>query len=421
MGTMLRLSEIPTDRPLRESLYDAEGLVVVTSGTKVTRAQLEQFAERGLKFLELGEPVPLDRASSPTEQSPAKATAGTTAGGTGRRPAPANRPSLTTEQTGDNAATQCDQNKPKPYNAEMARRVERLVNRASGFVSNLGIALVKGTLRDVSPIHEVAAEFLYELRGDCDQVVAAAIFNPIDQELSVRSVQMSILSMAICRAMKLPESEWLSAGSAAMLHDMALFHLPECDRYPHAGMQLESRKIYETHPAIAYDSLEKVTNVDGTVRITVLQVHEQSDGSGFPAGITAPRIHRLARILNVADAYLRLVSCGFGGHRIFPADAMAYLMHHSCDGRFDPAVTCGLIKAISLYPLGSLVQLNNYTSARVIRCNPESPLKPVVVPAGEEQVVDLSTANNLCVGDVVDDPEFDRRRLTVGEFDRIFW
>jgi hypothetical protein len=66
------------------------------------------------------------------------------------------------------------------------------------------------------------------------------------------------------------------------------------------------------------------------------------------------------------------------------------------------------------------VQLNNYTSARVIRSNPDSPLKPVVVTNGDNQVIDLSTSN-LSVGDPADDPEYGRRRLPSGEFDRILW
>jgi HD-GYP domain-containing protein (c-di-GMP phosphodiesterase class II) len=205
-----------------------------------------------------------------------------------------------------------------------------------------------------------------------------------------------------------------------MLHDMALFRLPEQERFPHPLMRPESRQVYEWHPAIAYDMLEKVRETDGSIRLIVLQTHEQADGSGFPRRITLPRIHRLARVLNVVDTYIRLVGCGCDGQRIFPADAMAYLMHHSCVGRFDPEVTCGLIKVVSLYPVGSLVTLTNSKQARVLRSNPGSPLQPVVMVDGGHELVDLSQSE-LDVENPSDDSDFGRRRLPSGEFDRILW
>jgi HD-GYP domain-containing protein (c-di-GMP phosphodiesterase class II) len=287
-------------------------------------------------------------------------------------------------------------------------------------VSELGTALSEGTLRDSGPIHDVADSYLKELCGDVDQVVAETLGKPSDRDLALRSVQMSVLAMAVCRAMKLPESDLATVGAAAMLHDMALFRLPEKERFPHPLMKPESRQVYEWHPAIAYDMLEKVRETDGSIRLIVLQTHEQADGSGFPRRITLPRIHRLARVMNVVDTYIRLVGCGCDGQRIFPADAMAYLMHHSCVGRFDPEVTCGLIKVVSLYPIGSLVTLSNSRAARVIRCNPDSPLKPVVMLEGESVPVDLSKSD-LDVEDPSDDENMGRRRLPSGEFDRILW
>jgi HD-GYP domain-containing protein (c-di-GMP phosphodiesterase class II) len=421
MGTILRLSEIPTDRPLSEALYDTEGALVMRCGTRVTDQILKQFADRGFDFLELGEPeAPYLRTARAVENQFSGSSGSSTATVTAPPPAASTAPTPADCPASTNSSAAAGKEKLRPYDPEVSGRVTHLATRASAVVSDLGIALVDGTLRDAAPIHEVAEQFLNEIRGDCDQVVAETISNPNDQELAVRSVQMSVLSMAICRAMKLPEADWATAGSAAMLHDMALFRLPEAERYPHALMKAESRQVYESHPALAYDMLEKVRDIDGTVRIIVLQTHEQADGSGFPRRITLPRIHKLARVLNVADSYIRLVGCGCDGQRIFPADAMAYLMHHSCAGRFDPAVTCALIKVVSLYPLGSLVQLNNYTSARVIRCNPDSPLRPVVVPEGESRPIDLSESH-LSVGDPIDDPELGRRRLPSGEFDRILW
>jgi HD-GYP domain-containing protein (c-di-GMP phosphodiesterase class II) len=205
-----------------------------------------------------------------------------------------------------------------------------------------------------------------------------------------------------------------------LLHDTALFCLPEDERYPHAMMQPDSRRVYDSHPAVAYHMLEQVGNLDNTARVVVLQVHEQLDGSGYPRATKAPRIHPLARIVNVADAYIRLVSCGGGGQQLYPADAMAYLMYHSCAARFDATATSGLIKAVSLYPLGSLVQLDDETTARVIRCNADFPFQPVITLPGDDEPIDLATSN-LRIDAPADIPSYGRRRLPKAEFSSILW
>lgn len=308
----------------------------------------------------------------------------------------------------------------RSYRPETSNRVDQLAQHASEVVAEIGVSLATGSLRDATPIHELADQYLSELHGDTDQVLAETLSKSSDRDLALRTVQMSVLSMAVCRAMDLPEPDWSTAGVAAMLHDMALFRLPEDERFPHPLMKPESRQVYGWHPVIAYDMLEKVRQTDGSIRLIVLQTHEQADGSGFPRRITLPRIHRLARVLNVVDAYIRLVGCGCDGQRVYPADAMAYLMHHSCAGRFDPEVTCGLIKVVSLYPIGSQVMLSNTQQARVLRANPRQPFKPVVLVDGQTQPIDLSSSpwEVETPQETIESP---RRRLPSGEFDNILW
>ncbi len=392
-------------------------------------ARLKSLAHRGMQFFELDHsrthgptPQPLSRSSAGLDPDPVLVPAPVAAGpqGTGSLVMPAIAPPSAAALAPDSDEAAPPISSLRQYQDEVTARVERLAQHASGVVAEFSAALIQDSLRDATPLQDVADQYLSELSGDGDQVVAQTLAKRADRDLALRSVQMSVLSMAVCRAMAMPESDWMNAGVAAMLHDMGLFRLPETDRFPHPLMKPESRQVYEWHPVIAYDLLEKVRQIDGSVRLVALQTHEQADGSGFPRHLTLPRIHRLARVLNVVDAYIRLVGCGCDGQRIYPADAMAYLMHHSCAGRFDPEVTCGLVKVVSLYPIGSQVMLSNTKQARVLRANPAQPFKPVVLVDGENQLVDLATSN-LVVEAPQDDIDSGRRRLPSGEFDHILW
>ncbi len=420
MGQILRLAEIPLDTPLSDSLYDGNGVLLVRQGSMVTSNQLKDLARRGLQFLELGAPLdvePLDESPAVVipEMGPGLAPRGTESDrrDDGRLEEAAHpSPPPTTDWV-----EMCR----RPLDPAITDRVEALVTQAAKMVEELGQALANGTLRDAAPIRDVANQFRKELLGDPDQTLTAALRQTQDQELAVRSVQMSVLSMAIAGAMNLIERDTMVLGTAALIHDMALFSLPEPQRYSRTATRPEARRVYESHPGIAYDMLERVRDVDGTVRIVVLQTHEQADGSGFPRRITTPRIHRLARVTNVADAYLTLVGCGFGGQKLFPADAIAYLMHHACAGHFNPDATSGLVRAVSIYPVGSLVRLSDDRVARVARLQPERLTQPVVQPIGGGELIRLNDRNPIAIVSPLDDEDLLRHRLPAGEIEKVLW
>ena len=135
------------------------------------------------------------------------------------------------------------------------------------------------------------------------------------------------------------------------------------------------------------------------------------------------RTHRLARVVNLADAYLTLIGCGTGGQQIMPADALAYLMHHSCAGRFDSAATCGLVRAVSLYPLGSMVMLSNNRTARIVRVVDQKPTSPVVSFVDEDGSDTLAKLDEtgLKILRPLDEMALSRRRLPATDFDEILW
>ncbi|MBS0202605.1 MAG: hypothetical protein JSS49_06865 [Planctomycetes bacterium] len=72
-------------------------------------------------------------------------------------------------------------------------------------------------------------------------------------------------------------------------------------------------------------------------------------------------------------------------------------------GRFDAAAVRSLLRVVSLYPVGSCVWLNDGRVGRVIRSNPESVDRPIIVAMDLEQdppdlrEVDLATRPELNV------------------------
>jgi hypothetical protein len=129
-----------------------------------------------------------------------------------------------------------------------------------------------------------------------------------------------------------------------------------------------------------------------------------------------------ARVLNVVDAYLEIVDPLFRRVGVVPADALAQLCMHAARGVFDREAVQALLRATSIYPVGSLVQLSDNRQAMVIRSNAEDPLQPIVriVQPPEYPVADLTQWPASIEGPSESDTEV-RRRISKREMGLPLW
>jgi HD-GYP domain-containing protein (c-di-GMP phosphodiesterase class II) len=254
-----------------------------------------------------------------------------------------------------------------------------------------------------------------------DQTLHEVLVSEDDRDLAQRCTQLSVLSMSLAMELQLDATKVRQVGTAALLHDIALFGLDEAQRVPSPQMTSASRGLFRNHPLLADRLLEPIRGIDLNVRAVVRQVHEQLDGSWFPIRLTSSRIHNLARLVNIADAYLTLLEPGLGREGIIPADAMAYLVHHTCEGRFDPAAMKALLQTLSLYPIGSLVELSDRSEARVLRARRGHPQQPVVIRLDALQtIIDLADSP-LSIREPLNDASHPRRRLPTHQIGQVMW
>jgi HD-GYP domain-containing protein (c-di-GMP phosphodiesterase class II) len=128
---------------------------------------------------------------------------------------------------------------------------------------------------------------------------------------------------------------------AGRLHDIGKLVLPEEVLRKPDALTDEERRIVESHPAIAFRTLESL-GLD-TVAAWVLHHHERWDGRGYPDGLTGEQIPLAARILFVADAYESMTAAHVYRRARTPDEALAELVR--CAGsQFDPAVVAALVE-----------------------------------------------------------------------------
>jgi putative nucleotidyltransferase with HDIG domain len=121
------------------------------------------------------------------------------------------------------------------------------------------------------------------------------------------SERVSVVSVAIGRALNLSEDEIEVIRLGALLHDIGKIGVPdEVLRKPGALTSAEFEAIRQ-HPVLGARILRSVPFLARHIAIVELH-HERPDGRGYPKGLRGDDIPLAARIVHVADAYDAITS-----------------------------------------------------------------------------------------------------------------
>lgn len=188
----------------------------------------------------------------------------------------------------------------------------------------------------------------------------------------------------------------IGLGTTAFLHDIGMLNLPEGleDRDEKSPTRtgkfgrkrqtdLSSEKstgeqglVLRQHPIYSLQKLEGIDEVTDDIKMAIYQGHERIDGSGYPEGVKGKEIHEYAQIIGIADTYQTLTSSSRAG-KTLPHEAMKTIINYR--KQFNPKIIKAFINQVSIYPIGSLIQLNNSEIAKIIDTNKNSPLRPKIV------------------------------------------
>ncbi len=216
------------------------------------------------------------------------------------------------------------------------------------------------------------------LTADIDSLMAQYITGCPDSALARHCLRMSQLAMAIAAEMELNAENVQRIGMTALLHDWGMLRVPESIRLSEDPPKRWDRMELERHVSYTADLLDRLEGLPSIVPVISYQVHEKLNGSGYPRRKIDSNIHLFARILHVADDYVTLTTPMGWRPAVMPYAAIAGLLQQVHGRASDPAVLRSLLRVLSVFPLGSSVQLSDGSEAVVIRSNGDLYTKPIV-------------------------------------------
>jgi len=149
-----------------------------------------------------------------------------------------------------------------------------------------------------------------------------------------------------------------AALAAALTMNIGMLALQEELYWTSNPLGQDQRAALRQHPDMSVLALRERGVGDPAWLEIVAQHHEALDGSGYPRGIGGVEIRREARVIVLADRYNGMVMNRAYRPGVAPDQALKVLARRDASA-LDPEMLAVLIKAIGVYPPGTVVALVN--------------------------------------------------------------
>lgn len=241
----------------------------------------------------------------------------------------------------------------------------------------------------------------------------------------VRSLNVAIISLIIGKGMKLSDGILKKLGLGAILYDIGLVKVPEKilnKQYKHTPEEYAEIK---KHTVYGYKLMKSNFRFEEEMAAIALEHHEYFNGKGYPLGISGNEIHLYAKIVAVAHEAEKVMK----NNKILPDEKSlninrnvekkllfdsVRLIMQGANNKYDPIVSKVFIGIFTVYPIGSVIILNDKRKALVFATNNNFPIRPIIKIMSDEngnftengEVINLVENNQIFISGIDRDDKF---------------
>jgi len=268
------------------------------------------------------------------------------------------------------------------------------------------LSLADGKAMDGTIIKSVVERFVRTWLTDRNILLNITHTKPTDGEyLYHHSLNVCLLAINIAAAAGFNERQVLDIGVGATLHDVGMLLIPREIFLKRGRLTKDEWYEVQKHSVFGLHLLEKVDRLPESACFIAYQTHERENGQGYPKQRNGRFIHNFSKIVQIADVFESLSSPREYRSAYIPYHAMEILIKMSRKNLLCSEFVKSFIAYMSLFPVGSLVELSDHRVAKVVQANETHFTKPIVsiiadakgglLSAQNIQQVDLSMQLNI--------------------------
>ncbi len=258
------------------------------------------------------------------------------------------------------------------------RRVKTTYDQSHDYIAEVLEDVRFGRSFNIEDGKQLVEKFITSIMRNENALLLLTQLKDYDEYTVRHSLNVCILSIVFGRHLKLKPAELKVLGLGALLHDIGKMKIPSAILNKAGKLDKAEFERIKQHPLYGYRLLSARNDFNPVVAEIALSHHERIDGKGYPRGLKGDQLKTLPMMVAIIDVYDAITTKRCYRDGISPHEALK-LMYENEIGAFREDLLDRFIQCLSIFLVGSIVELDNGEVGIVMSVNHEHHLAPVVL------------------------------------------
>lgn len=260
----------------------------------------------------------------------------------------------------------------------------RVYDELTACVRRLMASADRGLL-DISLVASAVEGLIASLERNPDALVCLPRLRQRDAYTYAHCANVAIVLAAYAMHTGESRNRVVTFALAGLFHDLGKALLPVSLLNARRRLSATEQTLVTRHPELGCDLLLALPDLHPEVILAALEHHERYDGSGYPKGLSRDAISEIGHVCGIADTYDAISSRRPYRGGLFPHRTLG-VMYQMRKKQFHPLLLEKFVRVVGIYPVGSVVELEDGYRGVVSAGNYANPMQPVIAlaldPAG---------------------------------------
>jgi len=262
------------------------------------------------------------------------------------------------------------------FKAELIR-AKQLIAEAKLTTQKLMQDVRLGKRMELNQVERTVDKMTDSILRNKDALVSLLRIKEVDEYTYVHSISVSALCISFAQGLDFEAAQIKQIGIGGLLHDIGKMKVPLDILNKPGPLSEKEFQIMKRHVKDGESTLQQYPNLDQSCTCVTSHHHERLDGTGYPEGLKGEQISLFGQIAAIVDIYDALSSERCYKNAMPPTEALKKLYEWS-QSYLNRELVEKFVAHLGIYPIGSLVRLENSLLAVVVDHGAKNLLHPVV-------------------------------------------
>lgn len=265
----------------------------------------------------------------------------------------------------------------KKIEEDVKAEIFRTYTAARDEIFNIMSELRLGHLPEKSKIQGLISDLNDAMLKDKNTLLCLTMLQDYDEYTFNHSVNVGILSLSLAQELGLKSEDLFAVGLAGILHDIGKTRVPREIVLKPSRLTPEEWTEMQKHPVHGRNIIGEIGGISDVTVTFVLYHHLRKNLTGYPPpnGITFQP--EGSRIVAIADTYDSMTTLRPYQKRFDPRESLEFITSRAGED-FEADYVKAFIKALGIYPVGSVIRLDTNEIGVVTKSNDANPQRPMI-------------------------------------------